>query len=267
MTLLVGILCKDGVVMGSDSAATFGSMGRHTIGQQEVQKVQCLTDRILFSATGSIGMGQLIANLLQSNYDTNKLQNFKSAEQAMGDIGTKIGALVKPFLESGQLLRSLIGDASGSLCKCLVALPIKDKPELFEFDFNGAPERKTMHIPFVALGTGQPIADPFLAFLRRVLWNDREPTLAEGRLVAAWTIQHVIGTNPGGVAGHVQLATLASGTKGYSCSLLEEDNILEHAGQAEAAERAMVMRLRNEDTAASPPPSPTPEPGSPSKAA
>jgi 20S proteasome alpha/beta subunit len=33
MTLIIGIKCSDGIVMGADGAATFGSLGQQTIRQ------------------------------------------------------------------------------------------------------------------------------------------------------------------------------------------------------------------------------------------
>lgn len=61
MTLIVGILCKDGVVMASDSAASFGANGMMTIGQQETRKIVRINDHILFTSTGAVGISQLVA--------------------------------------------------------------------------------------------------------------------------------------------------------------------------------------------------------------
>ena len=51
-------------------------------------------------------------------------------------------------------------------CKHLVALPIKHETCLFQFAEAGAPEEATRELPFVALGSGQPIADPLPRDLR-----------------------------------------------------------------------------------------------------
>jgi len=118
-------------------------------------------------------------------------------------------------------------------------------PCLFRFDYNGAPERATEELPFVAMGLGQPIADPFLALLKRLLWQNSQPTLAEGRLAATWTIDHVRLTNPGGVGGKIQLATL-SGNPGKppTISLFSEQDVQEHLEQIRAAEQALIRELR-----------------------
>ena len=235
--------------MASDSAATFGADGRPTIGQQEIRKVHLVNDHILHGGTGAIGIAQLIQDALKSLWDTNKI---KGTPEAAGNvIGMTINALVRPYLESGQWQRTITGDASTSLCRSLVAIPVDKRPCLFQFDFNGAPERASPQLPIISVGSGQSIADPFLAFLRRVLWKDTEPTVAEGRLGAVWAIDHVCRTNPGGVGGNIQLATLMSQRAGDlpKVQLSSEGDIDEHLERVASAEQALVNELRGLTTA------------------
>ena len=125
-------------------------------------------------------------------------------------------------------------------------MPVAHRPCLFNFDVNGSPERSTADLPFISMGSGQAIADPFLALLRRLLWHDQEPTLAEGRLAAVWTIDHVCQTNPGGVAGEPQLSILvgAGGTKMPEVHELSTDDIDEHRQRVASAEQTLVEELR-----------------------
>ena len=245
MTLIVGIACQDGVVMASDSAATFSKEGVPTIGQQEIPKIHRLSDSLLYSSTGAIGIAQIIGSDLKACWDKKELSGIRSPDEAMDKIGKKIVHLIAPYLQTAKLTHSLVGDASASLCKSMVAMPIQHVPYLFSFDYNGAPERATKELPFVAIGIGQPIADPFLAFLKRLLWLESQPTLAKGRLAAIWTIDHVRLTNPGGVGGKIQVAML-SGKPGKppSVSMFSEGDFQEHLEQIRAAEHALVMEVR-----------------------
>lgn len=258
MTLIVGILCRDGVVVASDSAAMFGAGARPTIGQQIVRKVHRLNDHVLFSSTGAVGMAQLVAAKVGALWASGELSGSKcpNAESVMERIGKEIVQLVGPYLQTAQMQRNITGDASSSLCKSLVALPVGQVPCLFNFDYNGAPERSTPELPFISMGSGQAIADPFLALLHRLLWKGAEPTVAEGRLAAVWTIEHVSQTNPGGVGGPVQLATLSPGSGRLpSVTEVSDQDVDEHRQKISAAELALIGELRG--------PGPTPAPSVP----
>lgn len=60
MTLIVGIKCADGVVMGADGAATLGNpvVGQATV-TQPVSKLHIVDNRILMGGSGAVGLSQL----------------------------------------------------------------------------------------------------------------------------------------------------------------------------------------------------------------
>lgn len=264
MTLIVGIRCSDGVVMASDSAATMGTGSLFTIGQQYITKVHKLGEAILFGCTGAVGMGQLVCGALDSAWKGGKFKSVKAPQEAMRLVAQEIMGQLVPFLQSANLTRGLGLDASSSLCKSLVAMPVDRKACLFSFDFNGAPEQATVDLPFVAIGSGQQIADPFLAFIKRLLWKDKQPSLAEGRLAAAWTIEHVKQTNPGGVGGATQLATLTSDTDvAKAVRFYDANHIQEHLEQIASVEAAMVSQLLKSEMASEAPSPPKPPGGTP----
>jgi 20S proteasome alpha/beta subunit len=209
VTLIVGVLCRDGVVMASDSAATYAASGMHTIGQQSMTKVRALGNSVLYASTGAVGMSQIIADGIESQWAAMRKSN-PSPEQVMVTISKDIYERCKHLFHSASMLAQAgVRHAPAEVsCRSLVAVPVLNKPCLFQFGETGAPEQVTEQLCCVALGSGQPIADPFMAFMKKILWPDCPPTLAEARLVAAWTVQHVVQTNPGGVAGDAQIATL-----------------------------------------------------------
>lgn len=262
MTVLVGILCSDGVVIASDSAATYGTGNAvQTIGQQTVTKVWCLENSLLYASTGSIGTAQLICGAISNLWKSRQLTGEKVPTQvdAMAIVARAIVATVESFHRSAATVASLIGpQAAGqsALCQSLVALPLKKKACLFQFDNSGAPEQATDDLPFISLGLGQPIADPFLAFLKRILWKDSKPTVAEGRFAAAWTVQHVIETIPGGVGPPIQLATLIANKE----PIIEFIDPAEHLQQIDIAESALRDQIRSFGT---PPTAATPTPPTP----
>lgn len=247
MTLIVAIQCSDGVVMASDSAATLAAGAAPTIGQQRMKKILALCNNsILFAGTGAVGMAQLISHAISTTWraNPNGLHNAVDGE-VMRVLGQQVAAAVLQYLQTGALTQQLGVGGQASLCKSIVALPVQRIPQLFTFDFGGQPEKATKELAFVAAGSGQPIADPFLAFLQRLLWPSREPTLAEGRLAAVWTIKHVSQTNPGGVDDKIQLWMLPKpvGTAAPAVKELEEAEIQEHLVQVRSAEEALVREL------------------------
>lgn len=191
-----------------------------------------------------MGIAQVINGHLRDQWKERKYNGIESPEAAMDKLGKEIANLVAPYMQLAQIQRQLVGDAAASLTKSMIAFPVKQKPYLFTFDFNGAPEMASEKLPFVTLGSGQPIADPFLAFLARLLWPNHQPTLAEGRLAAAWTIDHVRRTNPGGVGGETCMAILEE-KRGELPQIIEvqPQELLEHQQRIESAEKAIQKEL------------------------
>jgi hypothetical protein len=58
------------------------------------------------------------------------------------------------------------------------------------------------------MGSGQVMADPFIAHVNHMLFGSGVPKLNEGRLLVAWTLRHVIAFNTGGVGGEMQIQAL-----------------------------------------------------------
>jgi 20S proteasome alpha/beta subunit len=197
--------------MASDSAATYSDSRAETIEQQHVTKIHEIERAILFSSSGSFG----IAHLLEDQIRRKWLNEYKKGEVTAAEFMGGVSKLHHDTLQHLFHSAAMLGQAghrnafASVTCVCLVALPVLGEPCLFQSDETGSPHQATHDLPFLALGAGQGIADPFLAFMKKILWTGAPATLAEARLVAAWTIKHVVETNPGGVGGKIQLATLS----------------------------------------------------------
>jgi hypothetical protein len=220
--------------MASDSAAALGAGFMQTIGQQPVTKIHSIEKAILYSSTGGIGMSQLLTDRLRGVWNPAYFMNASPIE-AMGKIGATIAETVKIYASNAQAFQQIGG--LNALCQSLVAIAVRNGPRLFQFGNSGIPESATRELPCVALGSGQQIADPFLAFLRKILWKDRTPTIAEGRFVAAWTVRHVAETNPGGVALPLQMFCLT--VVGGKPVIEPMESPEEHFQQIDAAESAL----------------------------
>ena len=105
MTILIGMLCQDGVVIGADSSATFGNGQLKTV-EQKVEKISIVENKIIVTGTGQVGLGQRF-NYIVDNYYKQKgftkhpqeigrelsqltIQNFSTTGVAKGQLGTLV---------------------------------------------------------------------------------------------------------------------------------------------------------------------------------
>ncbi|HSK80161.1 MAG TPA: hypothetical protein VLQ45_27150 [Thermoanaerobaculia bacterium] len=63
MTSIVGVLCRDGAVIGTDSATTFG--GRLRTIEQATEKLDLIGDEIILAGAGSTGLRQRFRDIVE----------------------------------------------------------------------------------------------------------------------------------------------------------------------------------------------------------
>jgi hypothetical protein len=223
MTAIVGVLCQDGVVIGTDSSTTFTAGQKPTI-EQPSEKLQVVAGRIIIAGTGQVGFGQRFSSVIEAAWDAKTFQ--KSAVE-IGKVLCRAGCedFAYTFANKGSYGALVAFPTSGgkfALC------------EFAERDFQ--PELKTERLWYCSMGSAQPITDPFLAFIREVFWQTGPPTVQEATFAVTWTLDHAVSVNPGGVNGPVRIAVLEFGEKGQLLArLLTEPELEEHRQLIEAA--------------------------------
>jgi 20S proteasome alpha/beta subunit len=249
MTLIIGVKCKDGIVVASDSTATLAvPMGGPTV-EQQVSKLEIRADRVIFATSGAIGLAQLVLDELDSSW--HNILREKRPAQARTTIRNQLVKHIEPRIRMATVYKDVVGPyeaLKNATILTMIALPIDDTPVLLQYDGQANCEAATDAIPFIALGSGQDQADPFLAFLKRVLWQDECPsTVGEGIFAALWTAKHVIQVNAGrGIGGEPQLATLTKKDNvGWCAELLPNDRVQEHYQAITGAEEALRDYARN----------------------
>lgn len=223
MTAIVGILCSDGIVIGADSSATFSMGAKLLTIEQPINKLHVIGDRIIVAGTGAVGLDQRFCAIVESlsstgtfRYDSNNpkkthldiaKQICKSAIQDMGET----------FLKPGQY-------------GALVAFPFSKSFYFYEFQINDfQPELKTKDLWYCSMGSTQYMTDPFLALLRDVFWQNDPPNIASGIFGVAWTLDHAIGLNVGGVKGPIKVAVLGPDTQSeLKARILTEEDLGQH---------------------------------------
>jgi 20S proteasome alpha/beta subunit len=230
MTFIVGIRCKDGIVIGADSSVTFGS-GPHpaqrTIEQATDRKIEIIGDRVIVAGTGFVGHQQRFTDTARKMFYESKTFGKNSGL----DIGRALSAAgVADFASTSATMGKYAA---------LAAYPSSDGSlHLCEFTSDGfQPEMKERDaLWWVAIGSGQSIVDPFLALLRKVFWSDGPPSLRGGIFTALWALEHACELNTGGIQKPIHMATLALDNRGIlRAKKLEPDALDEHENMIKGA--------------------------------
>jgi 20S proteasome alpha/beta subunit len=253
MTVVVAFLCTDGVVIAADSMLTTSS-GPVPIAHLTGRKVDVLAGPQVFAYAGDQGQGARFRVMANANH----------AAIARGGhaLDYPIGltqALIQQFQSTGIAnainVNTVLAFVHGGAQQCCV------------FDGPIQPRLLDPHHFFVAIGSGKLAADPFLRFLVDIFSPNGPPTVREAVFLATWTVEHVIHTNPGGVAGPLRIATLQQGPGGLAARELPDTEIDEHrqamasAAQALRAWRDGMQSGAAAEGVAGPPEMPTaPEP-------
>src|SRR5262245_26601015 len=125
MTILVGLLCQDGIVIGADTSATFGPRPDiHTM-EQPTRKITIISDRIVVAGTGAIGLHQRFCEVVRKMSEEDRFfSNQKTPVQ-----------IAKELSRRGQEDFGYTGVAKGAY-GALVAFPCGKQLHLCELPSN-----------------------------------------------------------------------------------------------------------------------------------
>lgn len=230
MTLIVGVICRDGVVIGADSVATTVT----SVEQQVSDKITIDEDNIIIACSGSAGLSQLIKEELRGRW--HEFKQFRHVRDARNAISDAMFLQIQPAAERAKSAGRSFGG-----CETLVAMAINHNPALFQFNARADSIEITSEIPFVSIGSGSDKADPFLAFVKRILWNDEAPNSTRlGIFGVLWTLQHVSKVSPGlGVGEPHWIVVLERQGAGWTATKLRKGELLEHRQAIVEAEDAL----------------------------
>lgn len=226
MTVAIAFYCSDGVVIGADSMLT-PSMGNIAVGHHKGQKVHILTGPQLFAFAGDQGQAARFQIMADGSHGR------------IGGVGHSIDyplALTQSMIQ--QFHNTGIGNAIN--LNCFLAFNRIARPELCVFEGLLQPRlMDAMHF-YAALGSGKLSADPFLRFLVDIFCVNGPPTVSEAVLLTTWAIQHVIDTNPGGVAGPIKIGVMDTQIgAGGNVQLLNDNEIDDHRQAVKSATDAL----------------------------
>jgi hypothetical protein len=164
-------------------------------------KIQIFNNAVIVATTGAVGFTQRLHFHIEAAIKGGVFTNF-TAREATANIP-------KRFLPDLQESNATKWGNDGLRFGGLIAAAVTDGPFLAEFgttDFQ--PEIKTGKLFFVSMGSGQMLADPFLAFVCRVLWGSKMPDVDHGKFGVYWVLAHTIKLAPGQVGLPIRHAGL-----------------------------------------------------------
>ena len=240
MTLIVGIRCVDGVVMGADSAMTFGNASHYaTIMQTYRQKLSILCGRdtsAIVGGSGFVGHSQRFEKTVK--HLLNNVPDIDLLNADAVDIGRNISKLSR-----GDFAETLTTDAELRQYSFTALMAIYCKfgddirAQLLEFSATHLqPEVKSGDNFYVAIGSGQPIADTLLGLMRRVYWSNEQPDIQNGIFVTAMVLKLACEMAPGGIKPPIQIAILHNNVEGKPIVReLSDEQLQETQGAVEDA--------------------------------
>jgi hypothetical protein len=116
-----------------------------------------------------------------------------------------------------------------------------------------SPQEVTEELPFVAIGSGQQTADPFIAHLRRIYYSQRCPDIALGVMTVVWTLKHAAETGAPNVGSGRHIVTLSTSGDAPLIRELSDDQLQEHYEFIDRAEEMMRSVARPTWQETSPP--------------
>lgn len=231
MTAIVGILCQQAVVIGTDSSATFGSGNLQTI-EQPIEKLLVVAENIIVAGTGQVGLGQRFSSIVEKAWADGIFKN-------------------QPLQIGKYLSRTAIEDFGSTHAEkgtygALVAFPAKQRVHLCEFAVRDLqPEFKTEQMWYCSLGVTQTITDSFLALMRGLFWQSGPPNVNDGIFAVSWALDHAVEVNPGGVNKPIRVAVLSRRTGQAKVEMLPDMVIDEHRQNINGAKDALREYCRN----------------------
>ncbi|UCC71298.1 MAG: hypothetical protein JSV86_13000 [Gemmatimonadota bacterium] len=217
MSLIVGIRCTDSVVLAASGPGTMPSEDGLPPARQWGKKLRVVAGQAVLGVTGHDGLAQEMALSLE------RCLAEPDERDAVEDVlrGKLRDALAAPVQRTVAIHRTLQGLPGFGITsneyvvsQSMLAIPFRDSLRLFLLDPECSVTEVTDELACATIGGAKVIADPFLTFLRKVLWHDGLPDIALGELCAYWTVLHVAESCPGALTFPVQLVVMRRGDGG-----------------------------------------------------
>lgn len=232
MTLIIGVRCNEGIVIGADSMVKVGS---------DFSNIQMTSDKIrLFGKdgvaafAGDVGLGQIILDRLVEQ--DLSFSTVTSRNEIKDNFTQAIGTSSMPYY-------NMSGNLGGHLeiPDVLVATAAMELPVLVLYSRAIPVAEAREGLYFLTAGSGAHLANSFLKFLEKIFWRGDSPTtIGEGIFSTLWTLNHVIEANAAmSVGGPPSIAVLEYTEQEWNARLLHSEEIEVHQELIDEVEESL----------------------------
>lgn len=191
MTIVAAIKCTNGIAIASDSRLTVNGFA-----QQLGQKIHLLAGPQFFAFAGDLGLAERFRAIAEQLGQQIK-DNPHKLDYAL--------AIANNMIRNFQLTGLDLGAADLVTCLAFIS---NGAPEICLFEKGSQPRFLDNHHFAFTTGSGSVASSPFIKFLIDILLCGRQPTIAEGRLLAVWAVDYSIETMSGTVGKPIDVATI-----------------------------------------------------------
>ena len=236
MTLIVGIRCSDGVVIGADGGTAVGPVIHPTA------KLHVLAGNIIMGAAGPTGLGQLYQNQVEQLWTQKAFGTSTTLADAQRLVRDAILKEVNPAVARAKSniqwvsQQQAVQSVDSAVLVAATVGGYQGRSQLILCNWTGEVSAASEDSPHLSIGSGRPLAEAFLGFLRHVFWPNQPPSVANGVFSVVWTLVHAIRFSSWGLSDPIQIVTLHDG-KQPRIKELTQAEIIGHRQNVSAAER------------------------------
>lgn len=211
MTIGIGVLCRDGVVIASDGMGTAGPVGVDNL------KTHIIKDRIVCCCAGSDRYLQLFLNFLNLKYnDFNFDIPEKTPDKIISDIVTGFYNFVNdlminrvPTHTHQVLIQSLQNDFLQNIqFVAVIGFYHCNKFYLYRVDGLIVSPILPAGTWYTIIGSGFTNGMPSIHLIKKIIQIDSIPNVANAVNLAYWTVDHAIEVSSAYIGGNVAVASI-----------------------------------------------------------
>ena len=234
MTILVGILCTNGVVIASDGMASMNLGTTPFVGHSNL-KTHVIDNKVIIACAGDDNLMTQFVHFFRSNYleysKKHELQQSSSIFTLMHELSSQFAQdiinAIKQYPDelTNNLLQQI--NNNGFDFNAIVGAPFNGKHYIFQYDTFLRPHMlRENGIWHIILGSGHLVGNPSIHLVKKILNIKAQPEIDRGQILAYWTISHAIEVSSGGIGGEITTAVLQKINGQYSASI--ENKVSEH---------------------------------------